>query len=125
MGKTIYDKTIFKTCFYIYWNKNSELFWIKRKQVSIDDEQLKLLWKQLNFKREENDLIIWGQLENPSLPHASKAPYLINLYHQLAKLIVTDTHNKKLKHTSVKETLKIKNENEHFFDIYWNKNYFR
>lgn len=35
-----------------------KLFRIKRNRDSIDDKQLKLLWKQSNFKLEENDLII-------------------------------------------------------------------
>ena len=85
--------------------KNSELFWIKINQETIDDKQLDLLWKQLNVKRDKNDLLICkGRLENAPLPYESKAPYLINRHHKLAELIVADIHTK-LKHISIKQTL--------------------
>ena len=85
--------------------KHSEKFWITKNQETIGDEHRKLLWKQLNLKRDENNLLICtGRLENAPLPYESKAPFLINRHHKLAELIVTDVHVK-LKHISIKQTL--------------------
>ena len=64
-----------------------------------------MLWKQLNVRRDEDDLLICtGRLENAPLPYESKSPYLINRHHKLAELIVTDIHTK-LKHISIKQNL--------------------
>ena len=85
--------------------RNSESYWIKKKQESIDNKHIELLWKQLNVTRNENDLLICtGRLENAPLPFESKTPYLINRHHKLAELIVIDIHIK-LKHISIKQIL--------------------
>ena len=85
--------------------RNSELYWIKENQKSIENKHIELLWIQLNVMRDENDLLICtGRLENALLPYESKIPYLINRHHKLAELVVTNTHIK-LKHISIKQTL--------------------
>ena len=55
--------------------RNSEFYWIKKNQKSIDNKQVELLWKQLNVTRDENNLLVCtGQLENAPLPYESKPP---------------------------------------------------
>ena len=50
--------------------RNSEFYWIKKNEESIDNKHIELLWKQLNVARDENDLLICtGRFENAPLPY--------------------------------------------------------
>ena len=66
--------------------RNSESYRIKKNQESIDNKQVELLRKQLNVRRDENDLLICtGRLEKAPLPYESKTPYLISRHSQTSR----------------------------------------
>ena len=66
---------------------------------------MSMLWKQLSITRDENELLSCvGRLSKAPLPYDTRQPYLINLEHDLAKLVVWDVHER-LKYISVKQVL--------------------
>ena len=83
----------------------AEQLWIKQNQKPFIDSRLKILSKALNLIYDENNLVrCEGRLKHAPLPYDAKTPFLINLEHYLAKLIVEHFH-RDLNHITVKQTL--------------------